>query len=227
MIEVDCAGAGAKRHARGVERAGRSRRGARARADVERSSRTYICRDHNSRRRNDAAFRKRKRAGARVADVHARTVAPDRARARHPYRTERACIATNVGSERSVIDDRSTVRDRERARAKTADIEPAACSDVQTGARAGNRHCPRRVGRQSDGDAAETVHGTAAFDGERARAQTADHEVANVRPCGAGVGNGHGTLRTRQITNKAAYVGQCSAVSDDEHSCPVLTDCKV
>ena len=88
----------------------------------------------------------------------------------------RAWTVADVGGEGGVIDDRPTVRDRERARAKTADIEPAAWAVVPGGARAGHRHRTSRAGRQSDGAAATTVHHAAVLDGKRARAQAADHE---------------------------------------------------
>ena len=48
------------------------------------------------------------------------------------------------------IDDPPAVRDRERARAKTADIEPAAWSVDPAGARAGHRHRAIRADSQSD-----------------------------------------------------------------------------
>ena len=115
---------------------------------------------------DDAAVRNRERARAQIADVHPRTVAPGGARAGHRHRTLRACTIADVGGEGGVIDDRPTVRDRERARAKTADIEPAAWTVVPSGARAGHRHRTRRAGRQSDGAAAATVHRTAVLDGQ-------------------------------------------------------------
>ena len=75
-----------------------------------------------------------------------------------------------------------TVRDRECARAKTADIEPAAWTVVPTGARAGYRHRTSRADRLSDGAAATTVHRAAVLDEKRARADAADHDVSDVRP---------------------------------------------
>jgi hypothetical protein len=126
-----------------------------------------------------------------------------------------------------VIDDHPTVRDRECARAKTADIEPAAWTVVPTGARAGHCHGTGRTDRQSDGAAAGTVHRTAVLDGKRARAQAADHDGSDVRPRGTRAGYGHRALRAQQIANKAADIGQRSAVLDNEHSCPGLTDGKI
>ena len=113
---------------------------------------------------NDAALRNRERAGALIADVQPRTVAPGGARASHPHRTLRACTLADVGGKGGVIDDHPTVRDRQYARAKTADIEPAAgtyCSkwspgrspspyrsSRQTVRRSRRRHCSphRRFG---------------------------------------------------------------------------------
>ena len=54
------------------------------------------------------------------------------------------------------IDDLPAVRDRECARARTADIEPAAWSVDPAGAWAGHRHRAIRAGIQSDGAAAAT-----------------------------------------------------------------------
>ena len=59
---------------------------------------------------------------------------------------------------------------------------------------AGHRHRPGRAKGQSDRPAATTVHRAAVLNGQRARAQAADHEVTNVRPRGAGVGYGYRPL---------------------------------
>ena len=118
------------------------------------------------------------------------TVAPGGARAGHRHRTLRACTIADVGGEGGDIDDPPAVRDRERARAKTADIEPAAWSVDPTGARAGHRHRARRAGRQSDG-AAATIHRAAVLDGKRARALAADHDGSGIRPAGARAGHRH------------------------------------
>ena len=94
------------------------------------------------------------------------------------------------------IDDLPAVRDRERAGAKTADIEPAAWSVDPTGARAGHRHRTSRAGRLSDGAAAAT-HRAAVLDGKRARAQAADHDASGIRPVGARAGHRHRTQPAR------------------------------
>ena len=125
VIEVDRPGAGAKCDARRRERAGCSRRIARARADVECSSRTGVRRDRNDRPDDIAAVRNRERAGAQVANVKPRNVAPKGARAGHRHGTVRACTVADVGDEGGDIDDPPAVCDREGAGAKTADIEPA------------------------------------------------------------------------------------------------------
>ena len=102
VIEVDRTGASAKYDARRSERAGCSRRIARARADVECSNRTGVVRDHN-RPGDKAAVRNRERARARVANVHPRTVAPSGARAGHRHRTLRACTIADVGGEGVIL----------------------------------------------------------------------------------------------------------------------------
>src|SRR6202034_4148382 len=107
------------------------------------------------------------------------------ARAGHRHHAMRACTLADVGGEGGVIDDRPTVRDCECARAKTADIEPAAWTVVPSGARVGHRHRANRAGSQSDGGTATTVHDTAILEGKRARAQGADLEGVPVRPRGA------------------------------------------
>ena len=78
-----------------------------------------------------------------------------------------------LASSPAILMTLPTVCDRQCARAKTADIEPAAWSVDPTGARAGHRHRARRAGRLSDG-AAATIHRAAVLDDKRARAQAAD-----------------------------------------------------
>jgi hypothetical protein len=213
VIEVDRTDASAKCDARRIERAG-----CRARADVECSNRTGVVRDHNSRRGNDAALRNRERAGARVANVKPRYVAPKGARAGHRRGTVRACTLAYVGDEGGAIDDAPAVCDRECAGAKTADIEPGGWTVDPAGARAGHGHRARRAGGQSDGAAATTVQRTAVFDGNRPRAQGADLDGSGVGPRGACAGYGHRALRARQIANKSAEIAQRPAVLDCERS---------
>ena len=64
-------------------------------------------------------------APARIADVDPKLIAPGRVRAGHGHRPLRAGSNADVGIGRGGIDDRPTVCDRKRARAKAADIEPA------------------------------------------------------------------------------------------------------
>ena len=137
-----------------------------------------IPRDHN-RPVDNAALRNRERAGAKVANVKPRNVAPKGAHAGHPHRTLRACTVADVGDDGGGIDDHPAARDRQSTRAKTADIEPAAWTIVPNGARAGHRHRTGRADRQSDRAAGATVHRTAVLDGKRARALAADHDVSS------------------------------------------------
>ena len=124
VIEVDRAGASAKCDARRAQRAGCDRRAARAGANVESSGRAGVRRDRNGRRGNNAAFRDGERARAQIANVHRRNVDPAGARAGYCRRTVRTGALADVGSGAGDIGDHPTVCDNERARAKTADIEP-------------------------------------------------------------------------------------------------------
>ena len=110
VIEVDRTGSSAKCDARRRERAGRSRWTARARADVERSDRAGVRRDHDRPGGDSAAVRYRERARAEVANVQPRTVAPGGARAGHRHRPCEPAPIADVGGEGGVIDDRPTVR---------------------------------------------------------------------------------------------------------------------
>ena len=134
VVEIERAGAHSKCHACRVERAWRNRRTAGAGADIQCSNRTSVRGDHN-RPADDAAIGDCERARARVANK----ITPELLLQVEPgpvtAPTLRTCSIADVGGEGGVIDNRATVRDRECARAKTADIEPAAWTVVPTGAR--------------------------------------------------------------------------------------------
>ena len=81
----------------------------------------------------------------------------------------RARDRADVGGEAGVIDDRPTVCDRKRTRAKTADIEPARAQGCCSKRSPVQSQSPRHSNRQkSDGAAAATVHRAAVLDGKRA-----------------------------------------------------------
>ncbi len=197
VIEVDRAGSSAKCDARRNERAGGSRRIAHARADVECSHRASVRRDRNGGRDDIAAVRNCERAGARVANPNSRNVAPKGARAGHRHGTVRACTVADVADEGGDIDDPSAIRDCECARAKTADVEPAAWSVGPGRARPDHRHRASRAERQSD-RAAATAHAVlsraAVLNCKRARAPTTDHDASGTRPAGARTSHRHRAL---------------------------------
>jgi hypothetical protein len=199
VIEIDRARASAKFNALREERAGRNRGIARARADVERSNRTGFRRDYNRPVDVDnAAVRNRERARAKVADVHPRTVAPHGARAPVTVTVPREPAPLPMLAAKPV--SLMTVPPFAIVSVpvpKLPMLSPPPGLLRPDGAHAGHRHRTSRAGRQSDGAATPTVHHAAVFDGQRARAQSADLDGVGIRPRGACAGYGHRALRAR------------------------------
>ena len=127
----------------------------------------------------------RERARAPVANVHPQIVDPGRARARSATVPREPAplpmLVRLAGLAMLNIDDRPTVRNRQCARAKTADIESSAWSVDPVELRAGHQDRTDRAASQSDGTAA-AVHRAAVLDCKSPRALAANHHASSIRP---------------------------------------------
>ena len=162
----------------------------------------------------------------RVANVHPRTVAPDRARAGHRHRTLRAYAIADVGGDGGSIDDPPTGRDRERAGAKAADIEPAVPGPLfQVEPAPVTVTVPVEPARLSD-EAAGTLFTTPpSWMVSVPVPWPPTTTKSDIRPSGARSGHRHRAIRARQDTNdRLRTIGQCPAGLDCKHPCPGLTD---